>query len=121
MSADDYRSGWDMGDDELVRRLSKLEWAPVSAELRERCWREFEQRISQSANGTDEGARSRTAFNIAERYEMRRFAPVRRVSVTELSLRGRSPTGGGLVASARLAASQAGRRHVPPRRALSLS
>ena len=119
MSADDYRSGWDMDGDELVHRLSKLEWAPVPAELRERCWKEFEQRISQ--NGDGERTQSRAAFNVAERYEMRRFAPVRRVSVTELSLRGRASAGGGLVASARLAASSAGRRHVPARRALSLS
>ena len=121
MSADDYRSGWDMDGDELVHRLSKLEWAPVPTELRERCWREFEQRISENGDGGGDRTQSRAAFNIAERYEMRRFAPVRRVSVTELSLRGRSPAGGGLVASARLAASSAGRRHIPPRRALSLS
>lgn len=120
MSADDYSSGWDMESDELVRRLSRLEWAPVPAELRERCWREFEERIAESKNGTGERVQSRPAFNIAERYEMRRFAPVRRMAATELSLRSRSPMGGGLAAAGRLAAAQAGRRHVP-RRALSLS
>ena len=120
MSADDYRSGWDMEGDELVRRLSRLEWAPVPAELRERCWMDFEQRISQNGDGSGDRPRSRTAFNVAERYEMRRFAPVRRLSVTELSLRGRSPAGSGLVTSARLAAAQAGRGHVP-RRAFSLT
>jgi hypothetical protein len=111
MSADDYSSGWDREGDELVRRLSRLEWAPVPAELRERCWKEFEERIAPSTNGTGERV-TRPAFNIAERYEMRRFAPVRRVSVAQ--------AGRGLVPSARLAAAQAGRRHVPPRRALSL-
>jgi hypothetical protein len=120
MSADDYSSGWDREGDELVRRLSRLEWAPVPTELRERCWREFEERIEQSTNGAGNRPRSRPAFNIAERYEMRRFAPARRLAVTELPLRGRSTAGTGLVPSARLAAASAGRRHVP-RRALSLS
>jgi hypothetical protein len=112
MSADDYGSGWDREGDELVRRLSRLEWAPVPAELRERCWSEFEERIEQSTNGAGDRPRSRSAFNIAERYEMRRFAPARRLAVAQ--------AGRGLVPSARLAAAQAGHRHVP-RRALSLS
>ena len=120
MSADEYGAGWDTEGDELVRRLSRLEWAPVPAELRERCWMEFEQRIAQGVDGADERTRSRAAFNVAERYEMRRFAPVRRQSVAELPLRGLSSPGRGLVTSARMAAAQAGRRHVP-RRALSLT
>ena len=120
MSADDYGSGWDRESDELVRRLSRLEWAPVPAELRERCWREFEDRIEQDANGAGDRVRSHPAFNIAERYEMRRFAPARRLAVAEMPLRGLSHAGRGLVSSTRLAAAQTGRRHVP-RRALSLS
>ena len=32
MSADDYSSGWDREGDELVRRLSRIEWAPVPSE-----------------------------------------------------------------------------------------
>jgi hypothetical protein len=111
MSADDYVAGWDTEGDELVRRLSTLEWAPVPAELRERCWRAFEERIEQSTNGASDRVRSRSGFNIAERYEMRRFAPARRLAVSQ--------AGRGLVPSARLAAAQVGRRHVPPR-ALSL-
>lgn len=121
MSADDYSSGWDREGDELVRRLSRIEWAPVPAELRERCWREFEERLEQSPNGTGDRVRSRPAFNIAERYEMRRFAPVRRVSVAQQPPRGLSSPGRGLVPSERMAAAQTGRRHVVPRRALSLS
>ena len=121
MSADEYGAGWDTEGDELVRRLSRLEWAPVSAELRERCWREFEQRISQSVNGAGEHTRSRADFNIAERYEMRRFAPVRRVSVAQLPPRGLSSPGRGLVPTERMAAAQAGRKHIVPRRALSLT
>jgi len=120
MSADDYVAGWDTEGDELVRRLSRLEWAPVPAELRERCWTEFEQRIEESTNGAGDRARSRPAFNVAERYEMRRFAAARRLSVAELPLRGISSAGRGLVPSARLAAAQVGRGHVP-RRALSLT
>ena len=119
MSADDYGAGWDREGDELVRRLSTLEWAPVPAELRERCWMDFEERIAQSTNGSGEHVRSRPAFNVAERYEMRRFAPARRLSVAELPLRGASQAGRGFVPSARLAAAAVGRRHVP-RRALSL-
>ena len=120
MSADDYVAGWDTEGDGLVRRLSKLEWAPVPAELRERCWMEFEQRIAQSTDGSSDRAQSRAAFNVGERYEMRRFAPVRRLSAAELPLRARSPIGRGLVPSARMAAAQVGRGHIP-RRALSLS
>lgn len=120
MSADDYGSGWESEGDELVRRLSRLEWAPVPIELRERCWKQFEQRIAQGADGAADLARSRAAFNVGERYEMRRFAPARRLSVAELPLRPVSSAGRGLVSSARLAAVQAGRGHVP-RRALSLT
>jgi hypothetical protein len=120
MSADDYSSGWQMEGDELVRRLSGLEWAPVPDELRERCWKEFEQRVTQNGNGSGATARSRPAFNVGERYEMRRFAPTRRLAVAELSGRGFASPGRGLAASARLAAAQAGRAHTPPRRALSL-
>jgi hypothetical protein len=111
MSAEDYTSGWQVEGDELVRRLSKLEWAPVPEELRERCWHDFEQRVTQNGNGPV--ARSRPAFNIGERYEMRRFAPARRLAVAELQGRRN------LASSARLAAAQAGRMHTP-RRALSL-
>lgn len=111
MSADDYSSGWHMESDELVRRLSKLEWAPVSEELRERCWMDFEDRVAQNGNGRAEAARSRAAFNVGERYDMRRFAPAGRMAVA-------APRRS-LVASTRLAAATAGRAHIP-RRALSL-
>jgi len=113
MSADDYGSGWHVEGDELVRRLNKLEWAPVPDELRERCWREFEQRMTENGSDRPEVARSRAAFNVTQRYEMRRFAPARRMAVAELQGR-RS-----LVSSARLAATQVSRVH-QPRRALSL-
>ena len=120
MSANDYDSGWDAEGDELVCRLNRLEWAPVPAELRERCWREFEERIAPGANGASDRVRSRPAFDVAERYEMRRFAPARRLSVAELPLRGVSQAARGLVPSARLAAAHAGHKHMP-RRALSLT
>jgi hypothetical protein len=116
MSADDYTSGWQVEGDELVRRLSKLEWAPVPDELRERCWQDFEQRLSHNGNGERKVAR-RAAFNVGERYEMRRFAPARRLAVAE---RGLAAPGRSLASSARVAAAQVGRAHVP-RRALSLS
>ena len=119
MSADDYSSGWHAEGDELVRRLSKLEWAPVPDELRERCWQEFEQRIHQNGGPAADIGRSRAAFNVGERYEMRRFAPARRLAAAELPGRSLSSPGRGLVSSARLAAAQAGRGHIP-RRALSL-
>src|SRR5687767_11218621 len=110
MSADDYTSGWNVEGDDLVRRLSKLEWAPVPDELRERCWQDFEQRMGQNGNGKSEVARrSRAAFNVGERYDMRRFAPARRLAVTEI--RGRH----GLAASARLATAQASMARAPRR------
>jgi hypothetical protein len=118
MSAEDHTSGWHAEGDELVRRLSQLEWAPVSAELRERCWQEFEDRVVRNGNASAEPARSRAAFNVGERYEMRRFAPARRLAAAELPGRSLASPGRGVVSSARLAAAQAGRRHVP-RRALS--
>ena len=113
MSADEYNAGWHVEGDELVRRLSQLEWAPVPSELRERCWQDFEQRMTQNGNRAAEAARTRAAFNVGERYEMRRFAPARRLAVAELP--GRRILG----SSARLAAAQMGRAHTP-RRALSL-
>jgi hypothetical protein len=119
VSADDYTSGWHVEGDELVSRLSRLEWAPVPDELRERCWQDFEQRMSQNGNGKAESGPRRPAFNVGERYEMRRFAPARRLAVAELPGRGLTASGRGLVSSARLAASQVGRTHTP-RRALSL-
>ena len=119
MSAEDYSSGWDTEGDELVRRLSKLEWAPVPDELRDRCWLEFEQRVAQNGASPSK-VRSRPAFNVGERYEMRRFAPARRLAAAELPGRSLASPGRSLAASARLAAAQVGRSHVP-RRALSLS
>src|SRR5688572_21169354 len=120
MSAEDYNAGWHPEGDELVRRLSKLEWAPVPAELRERCWNDFEQRIQQNGSAPADRSRARAAFNVGERYEMRRFAPARRLAAAELPGRGLTSPGRNLVSSARLAAAQAGRTHLP-RRALSLS
>jgi hypothetical protein len=118
MSADHYTSGWHAESDELVRRLSRLEWAPVPTELRERCWQDFEQR--RSANGTAaEPARSPAAFNVGDRYEMRRFAPARRLAPAELPGRGLTSSGRSVVSSARLAAAQVGTGHAP-RRAFSL-
>ena len=119
MSAEDYGAGWRADDDELVRRLSRLEWAPVPDELRERCWREFEHRLADDARAPAQRARSRAAFNVGERYEMRRFTPARRLAAAELPGRGLTSQGRGLAASARLAAAQMGRSHMP-RRALSL-
>jgi hypothetical protein len=119
MSAEDYSTGWNTEGDELVRRLSRLEWAPVPEELRERCWKEFEQRIVRNGDAPASVARSRAAFNVGERYEMRRFAPARRLAAAELPGRSLTSPGRSLVSSTRLAASQIGRRHVP-RRALSL-
>ena len=118
MSAEDYTSGWQVEGDELVRRLSTLEWAPVPGELRERCWKDFEQRAASNGGKPGELARSR-AFDVGERYEMRRFAPARRLAAAELPGRGLTSPGRSLVSSARLAAAQTGRTHLP-RRALSL-
>ena len=97
MSADEYTSGWHIEGDALVRRLTGLEWAPVPDDLRERCWKDFEQRIAQNGDARGEHSRSRAAFNVGERYEMRRFAPARRLAVAELP-------GRRLVSSARSAA-----------------
>ncbi len=119
MGADDYTSGWHVESDELIGRLSQLEWAPVPTELRERCWKDFEQRITQNG-AASEPVRSRAAFNVGERYEMRRFAPARRLAAAELPGRGLASPGRSLASSARLAAAQVGRSHVP-RRAFSLS
>lgn len=113
MSADDYSSGWQSEGDELVRRLSKLEWAPVPDDLRERCWKDFEERIVQNGSPGAEMARSRPAFNVGERYDMRRFAPARRLAVAEQPARR-------LASSARLAAAQAAGGYAA-RRAFSLS
>lgn len=120
MSAEDYSSGWHGGEDELVRRLGRLEWAPVPTDLRERCWQEFQQRMSENGGSPADIGRSRAAFNVGERYEMRRFAPARRLAAAELPGRGLASPGRSLASSARLAAAQVGRAHVP-RRALSLS
>ena len=120
MSAEDYSAGWHPEGDELVRRLSKLEWVPVPDELRERCWKDFEQRVQQNGNAPAGPARSRAAFNVGERYEMRRFAPARRLAAAELPGRGLASPGRSLASTARLAAAQAGMARVS-RRAFSLS
>ena len=120
MSAEDYSAGWHPEDDELVRRLNKLEWAPVPDELRERCWKEFEQRMTQNGNSPASAARSRAAFNVGERYEMRRFAPARRLAAAQMPGRSLASPGRSLASTARLAAAQAGMARVS-RRAFSLS
>ena len=117
MSADNYTSGWHIEGDALVRRLTDLEWAPVPDELRERCWEDFERRIAQNGDSPGAMARSRAAFNVGERYEMRRFAPARRLALAE---RGLVAPGRSLASSARIAAAQVGGSPVA-RRAFSLS
>ena len=121
MSAEDYSAGWHTEGDELVRRLSTLKWAPVPDELRERCWQEFEQRVTKTGAAPPGGERPRAAFNVGQRYEMRRFAPARRLAAAEQPGRSLAPPARSLTSSARLSAAQVGRAHVPQRRALSLS
>ena len=45
---DEDERGWvDEPSDELVGRLRRLEWPTPDSELRERCWREFQQRVAE--------------------------------------------------------------------------
>jgi hypothetical protein len=39
--------GWLGPGDELVGRLRRLDWPKPDAELRERCWREFQHRVAE--------------------------------------------------------------------------
>jgi hypothetical protein len=38
--------GWAGPGDELVERLRRLDWPKPDTELRERCWREFQQQVA---------------------------------------------------------------------------
>jgi hypothetical protein len=87
---DEYSSDWRFDDDdELVRRLRTLEWAPVPNELRSRCWDDFSRRLSEQAPTPVEpatrqlGSRTRAGTNLGERYDFRRFAPARRIAVAQ--------------------------------------
>ena len=89
---DDHSPDWSAENDQLVRRLRGLEWAPVAPELRERCWLDFNERIAQrDVRGEQEPARGRAATNLSERYDCRRFVPVARLAVAHAAARRYSP------------------------------
>ena len=46
------------GYEPLVDRLRNLHWPDVSAEARERCWREFQEMMIERGNGASNGSRS---------------------------------------------------------------
>jgi hypothetical protein len=58
--------------DDLVRRLRELQWPQVRAEVRERCWDEFNTRLAERLGPGDEELRPRR--NAASRLEYRRRA-----------------------------------------------
>jgi hypothetical protein len=88
----DYSPGWNAEDDELVRRLRTLQWAPVAPELRERCWDDFQERAAQRATGEQrEPARGRAATNLSDRYDCRRFVPAGRIAVAQSAVRRYTP------------------------------
>ena len=89
---DEYSPDWNVQDDELVRRLRGLEWAPVAPELRERCWDDFSNRVAQRAERqAQEPARGRAATNLSERYDCRRFVPAGRLAVAQAAARRYTP------------------------------
>ena len=89
-AVDDYSPEW-QEDDELVRRLRSLQWAPVPEELRQRCWQDFDRRVSESALAGDGGVARRPTFNVGERYDFRRFAPTRRTALAQRGSRAYTP------------------------------
>ena len=81
---DEHR--WDGPEvDELVRRLRSLEWARIEPGMKERCWREFRQRVA------DDGAPARVR---------------REDSAQRLEFSGRRLSARGLVAGERLETAQ---------------
>lgn len=88
---DEYSPDWNVEDDELVRRLRTLQWAPVAPELRERCWDDFSQRVAQRGAREDHAARGRAATNLSERYDCRRFVPAGRLAVAQAAARRYTP------------------------------
>lgn len=87
MSAvDDYSPEWHVEDDELVRRLRNLEWAPVPVELRQRCWDDFSQRVAQRSSRTEHAAGMRAPADVGDRYDFRRFVATRRLAVAQASV-----------------------------------
>jgi hypothetical protein len=81
-AVDGFSPDW-QEDDELVRRLRSLQWAPVPEELRQRCWEDFDRRVSEGALSQNGQVVSRPAFNVGERYDFRRFAPSRRTALAQ--------------------------------------
>ena len=78
-------------DDELVRRLRRLEWPQVSAEVRERCWEEFSRALAEQRDAdlslpeaTDRRERSRhdagQRFDYSRRGLGRGLLPLQRSS-----------------------------------------
>lgn len=90
-AVDEYSPEWQLEDDELVRRLRSLQWAPVPEELRQRCWEDFNRRVNSLEHSRHGRAEARTAFNVGERYEFKRFAPSRRMAIAQASTRGYTP------------------------------
>jgi hypothetical protein len=96
MATSEHTSGWfPYEEEELVQRLRGLEWPEVPSDVRERCWREFSERIANS--GTDMRAAGATAStrDVGDRYDCSR----------------RSLNGEGFVTSQRQAAAGAASRN----------
>jgi hypothetical protein len=74
-------SGWIGPGDELVERLRRLDWPKPDKDLRERCWREFQQQAAEHPPATE-----RRAVDAARPFEytlrpraMRGFVPAERL------------------------------------------
>jgi hypothetical protein len=63
-------------DDPLVSRLRNLHWAEVDPDVRERCWRRIQSRMSE-IEAQQEAERAKDGVNVGERYAFSRFSPAR--------------------------------------------
>lgn len=86
---DEYTPDWNVEDDELIRRLRGLQWAPVSDAMRERCWREFSERLERRSAAEERPKRATT--NLSDRYDCRRFVPSARLAVAQAAARRHTP------------------------------
>ena len=87
---DEFSPEWRVEDDELVQRLRNLEWAHVQPELRDRCWKEFSQRIKEKKAKRHAEVPGQTT-NLGERYDFRRFHSAARLSVAQAASRPHRP------------------------------
>ena len=59
-------------EDELVQRLSGLEWPEIPSDVRQRCWQEFSERTARGGTAAMRAQAGVATRDVGDRYECTR-------------------------------------------------